>query len=117
MRSRMVEKACAIAAAFLAGAAQAAAQAPIEKTIYSFGGAIGDGAVPTTGVVIGPQGALYGLTGTGGVNTNGIAYALTRTGGGPWTETVLADITGGNAGAPYPSALAARRRAAGKGRV
>src|SRR5580693_221708 len=72
------------------------AQAPGLTTLYSFTGQDGDGASPYAGVVLGPDGSLYGTTGYGGTFGAGVVYQLSPpTSGGAWTESVLYSFTGG----------------------
>ncbi len=66
-----------------------------------------DGAEPNAPVIIGPSGALYGTTTSGGHNA-GIVFKLSppprvcETTLCPWTETILYRFTGGNDGGnPY----------------
>lgn len=66
-----------------------------ETTLYSFHGS--DGSAPNGGVVIGPDGVLYGTTASGGAGTScsggcGTVFALKPPAAslsGDWTETVL----------------------------
>jgi uncharacterized repeat protein (TIGR03803 family) len=79
--------------------------------IYNFTGADGDGALPTAGVVVGKNGALYGTTSAGGSAASatacpasydvifpgcGIVFELTPPAmpGGVWTETILHSFSG-----------------------
>lgn len=63
--------------------------------LYSFAGEPNDGAAPFGGVIIGPDGSLYGMTNAGGQNDGGTVYRLrpSPTACGsficPWQETVL----------------------------
>ena len=72
--------------------------------LYSFG-ADPDGAFPYGGVVIGPDGGLYGTTSHGGQHGQGTVYRLRPSPRGchsvscPWEETVLYSFTGGDDGA------------------
>jgi len=61
------------------------------KTIYSFGSPAYDGISPSTGVILGPQGELYGTTEHGGKWNLGTVYELLppASPGGTWTEVVL----------------------------
>jgi uncharacterized repeat protein (TIGR03803 family) len=77
--------------------------------LYSFPppGQGDDGAIPNAPVVIGPDGALYGTTTTGGHN-QGTVFKLTpparicAASRCPWTETILYRFTGGSDGGnPY----------------
>jgi len=81
-----------------------------EKVIYSFSG--DDGAVPSTTLVRGPRGVLYGATGEGGGAAAcsggcGTVFSLTppSTAAGSWTEAVLYRFTGGSDGSS-PTGLA-----------
>ena len=77
--------------------------------IYTFTGG-NDGALPYAGVVIGPDGSLYGTTTAGGAYDNGTVFNLRPP---PhfcshvlcdWTETVLYSFQGGSDGSqPYGS--------------
>jgi uncharacterized repeat protein (TIGR03803 family) len=62
-----------------------------ETTLWNFGGTATDGQMPAAGVVIGPNGVLYGTTSRGGAHLNGTVFSLSppQSPGGPWTETVL----------------------------
>jgi uncharacterized repeat protein (TIGR03803 family) len=74
-----------------------------EKVLYSFAGP-GDGSVPSSGLLAGKDGVLYGVTGSGGANGYGVVFALTPPAAGQtaWTESVLYSFAGGNDGiAPY----------------
>ena len=59
----------------------------IETILYSFGS--GDGG--PTGVVVGNDGKLYGMTSWGGLYEGGVVYQLSPAPGG-WTETVLYNL-------------------------
>jgi uncharacterized repeat protein (TIGR03803 family) len=61
--------------------------------LHRFTSHIGDAAEPTSGVLIGADGSLYGTTVKGGTWGNGAVYRLTP-GRGQWTETVLYSFTG-----------------------
>ncbi len=89
-----------------------------ETTLYSFTGVNGDGAYPSSSVVVGKNGALYGTTQYGGNATAGPPcsyYGVTGCGtvfqltpptlaGGMWTETVLHNFTGQNGDGAVPMA-------------
>ena len=68
------------------------------------GGPNGTGSWPWSGVVIGPDGALYGTTMSGGSQNDGVVYRLAppptncRAAFCYWTETVLYSFTGGSDG-------------------
>jgi uncharacterized repeat protein (TIGR03803 family) len=71
-----------------------------ETILYNFTGN-SDGGSPQAAVVIGRGGVLYGTTNSGGTGACsggcGTVFALTPpvSPGGPWTETVLHNFTGG----------------------
>ncbi len=58
-------------------------------TLFSFGSPAYDGISPSTGVILGPQGEMYGTTSSGGKWDFGTVYELLPpvSPGGPWTET------------------------------
>jgi uncharacterized repeat protein (TIGR03803 family) len=56
-------------------------------TIYSFNGS--DGSGPQAGLTLDKSGDLYGTTVAGGVYGGGVAFELTPSSDGEWTETVL----------------------------
>ena len=64
-----------------------------ESVLYSFQGpAFGDGANPTAGVLMGGDGALYGVTSSGGIGGFGTVFKLTPPSAGSngqWTEMIL----------------------------
>jgi len=78
--------------ALLAFPAYAAAQppAPVFKTLHSFTGQPGDGALPY-GVIIGSGGVLYGITSSGGSANDGTVYSMTppASAAGSWTYTTI----------------------------
>jgi hypothetical protein len=79
-----------------------------ESVIYNFTGLNGDGGYPSSSVVVGKNGVLYGTTQYGGGSTSaspcssagvsgcGTAFQLTPPSapGGAWTETILHSFTG-----------------------
>jgi uncharacterized repeat protein (TIGR03803 family) len=76
-----------------------------EAVLYNFAGG-GDGIQPSSGVVIGSGGVLYGTTAQGGTGYCtgvgcGTIFSLTppASPGGAWTETVLYSFAGGGDGA------------------
>ncbi len=76
-------------------------------TLYQFGEQ-NDAAVPYAGVVVGPDGSLYGTTFAGGTNHDGAVFNLRPPARfppsifAPWTETVLHSFQGGTDGVnPY----------------
>lgn len=84
------------------------AQTPGFASLYSFQGGADGG--PANGVTLGPNGALYGTTNTGGPNTClgsgffyylcGTLFQLTPARGGEWTKTVIHNFHGGDGAAP-----------------
>ncbi len=79
-----------------------------QKVIYSFSGAA-DGSVPSSGLLVGKDGALYGLTASGGVGGSGVAFKLSPPAAGQtaWTETTLHNFMGTSDGAAPFGTLAA----------
>jgi uncharacterized repeat protein (TIGR03803 family) len=70
-----------------------------EHVLYSFSGS--DGASPLGNLVVDSLGNLYGMTGGGGINGQGVAYKLAPASGSSWTYTVIHAFTGGKDGS-YP---------------
>jgi len=67
--------------------------------LYSFGAdGSGDGTFPQSGVIVGANGTVYGTTGFGGTNNDGIVFSLTKSQNNQWKETILYSFTGGNDG-------------------
>ena len=64
-----------------------------ETVLYNFGNGT-DGVAPN-GLIMDAAGNLYGLTESGGLYGGGIAYELSRSQGGGWTETVLYNFSSG----------------------
>lgn len=66
-----------------------------ESILYSFTGG-SDGLGPSSSLVLGQNGVLYGTATNGGASSNGVVYALTPPAipGGSWTESVLYSFTG-----------------------
>jgi uncharacterized repeat protein (TIGR03803 family) len=62
-----------------------------EGVIWSFGGSSEDGRGPGTGVVVGSDGTLYGVTKLGGSGSVGVVFSLTPPAGAgeDWSEAVL----------------------------
>lgn len=88
------------ASAVLAIAAMAQAQA---VTIYSFPGGSG-GANPSSGVIFGANGSIFGTTPYGGSQGYGTIFELTPNGPN-WTPSVLYSFQGGTDGANPGAAL------------
>jgi len=92
----------------LALALCATAWAASERVLYRFHGT--DGWAPSS-VIVGPDGALYGTTVTGGTNCLGagngcgVVFQLTREAKGTWNETVLHDFAGSDGDFPNGSLL------------
>jgi uncharacterized repeat protein (TIGR03803 family) len=79
-----------------------------QKVLHKFIGPP-DGATPSSGLLLGKDGVLYGVTGTGGTAGDGVVFKLTppASGQGDWAETVLYNFEGGNDGiAPYGTLIA-----------
>ncbi|HEY8098514.1 MAG TPA: choice-of-anchor tandem repeat GloVer-containing protein, partial [Methylobacter sp.] len=74
------------------------------STLYSFGGAPGDGSQPNGALLLASDGKLYGSTNAGGVNNNGTIYQLNTTG----TEKVLHSFSGSDGSNPYGQLIQAR---------
>jgi len=68
--------------------------AQTEIVLYNFLGGPKDGASPS-GLVLDSAGNLYGTTRDGGTSAGGIAFEISPSGGGSWTETILHNFTGG----------------------
>jgi uncharacterized repeat protein (TIGR03803 family) len=71
---------------------------PGENTLYTFSGGA-DGAWPDAGVIVGPDGAFYGVTQYGGANTFGTVFRVAQNSDGTWSETVIYNFTDTNDGA------------------
>jgi uncharacterized repeat protein (TIGR03803 family) len=65
--------------------------------LYAFNPAKGDGTGPG-GLIFGPSGRLYGVTGGGGANGDGTIFEMVQESGGHWGEKVIYSFT-----TPYPS--------------
>jgi hypothetical protein len=78
-----------------------------ETVLYNFTGIDGDGAYPTGGLTLSPNGALYGATSAGGnVPANNVGYGTVfqlispTPSGGAWTEHVLHRFNGTDGSVP-----------------
>jgi uncharacterized repeat protein (TIGR03803 family) len=67
-----------------------------QTILYSFSGS--DGATPTASVILDSTGNIYGTTALGGAFNGGIAFQLTPTTRGPWTESILHSFGSGSDG-------------------
>jgi uncharacterized repeat protein (TIGR03803 family) len=72
-----------------------------EKALYRFNNGQ-QGMSPIGGVVIGPDGNLYGTTYSSGPFSYGVVYQLAHNAGGTWTYNVIYAFQGGNDGG-FPS--------------
>lgn len=81
----------------------------IVTPLYAFHGY--DGANPQLGLILGPDGTLYGTTANGGQNSLGSIYNLRPPATAcvsvscPWSETVLYSFTGSDSGDPTGSLI------------
>jgi uncharacterized repeat protein (TIGR03803 family) len=83
----------------------AVSEASVLSTLYNFRGmGAADGSSPT-GLVLGPNGVLYGATYQGGRGF-GTIYQLTEISPGVWTETMLYEFAGGVDGSSPKGCLA-----------
>jgi uncharacterized repeat protein (TIGR03803 family) len=72
-----------------------------ETLLYAFTGGA-DGGNSYSGLVIGPDGALYGTTAYGGTHRDGTVFRLAMDAAGAWRETVLHNFSdGADGGIPY----------------
>jgi uncharacterized repeat protein (TIGR03803 family) len=73
-------------------------------TLFTFGPGTGGGSQPQSGVVIGPQGQIYGTTPLGGTDGIGLVYELLppQSTGGVWADVVLHSF-GSQGTAAYPA--------------
>ena len=78
-----------------------------QKILFSFSGA--NGSAPSSALLVGKDGALFGLTANGGAAGNGVAFKLTppQSGEAAWTETTLLSFNGTSDGAAPFGTLAA----------
>ena len=77
-----------------------------ETVLLSFDGTDGEG--PYAGLLADGAGDLYGTTGTGGANGDGVVFELTPPAAGQtaWTETVLQSFDGADGAYSYAGLLA-----------
>ncbi|MGA2577093.1 MAG: choice-of-anchor tandem repeat GloVer-containing protein [Bryobacteraceae bacterium] len=71
--------------------------------LYAFTGGA-DGANPRAGVVLNPQGVIFGTTEQGGASGYGTVFSLTPAGGGKYTQSVVYSFTGLAGDGAYPEA-------------
>ncbi len=64
-----------------------------QRTLYTFQ-YHDDGGFPAGGLIIGPQGNLYGTVSGGGSGSGGTVFQMSPAGGGGWTHTTLYDLAG-----------------------
>ncbi len=69
-------------------------------TLHSFTGGA-DGSFPITGLIIDGNENLYGTTENGGSNNSGTVFKLTKSNGGSYSFSTLADLSGGGLGGNY----------------
>jgi uncharacterized repeat protein (TIGR03803 family) len=69
-----------------------------EKVLFNFVGYEYTGWEPMSGLVLDAQGNLYGVTEFGGMPGYGVAYELSRSASGTWSQTILHDFTNGSDG-------------------
>ncbi|MGC1372029.1 MAG: choice-of-anchor tandem repeat GloVer-containing protein [Candidatus Sulfotelmatobacter sp.] len=76
-----------------------------ETILHSFNPNGTDGYFPKSGVILDPEGNLYGTTYNGGSNdgNDGTVYKLSPANGGGWTESILSNL-GGTDGPVNPAA-------------
>ena len=74
----------------------------VETVLYTFKNGP-DGSLPWSPLVFDQAGNLYGVTGYGGRDSDGVAYQLSPTKNGEWTETVLHYFTGNSGGFGFGS--------------
>jgi len=76
-----------------------------ETILYTFcqvGPFCSDGQSPAGGVVFDREGNLYGATGLGGANSNGVVFELSPSQSGEWTEAVLYTFSASGQGGSLP---------------
>jgi uncharacterized repeat protein (TIGR03803 family) len=74
-----------------------------ETILHSFSGKDGDG--PQATVVFDKSGALYGTTGKGGTNGDGVVFKLIPEKDGQWNEMLVHDFDGKNGLNPFASLI------------
>lgn len=82
----------------------AAGGAWVEHVLYTFQ----NNEVPFGGLVLDPDGNLYGTTSGGGISGAGTVFKLTPAATGPWTETVLHSFAPTSTDGAYPHATLLR---------
>jgi uncharacterized repeat protein (TIGR03803 family) len=83
---------------------QSAAGGWTYSVLHRFTSHIGDGAEPTSGILVGENGNLYGTTTKGGTWGNGTVYQMTLT-RGAWSEAILHSFTGNDGDGGIPGCL------------
>jgi uncharacterized repeat protein (TIGR03803 family) len=70
------------------------------KTLHAFSGAVDDGGIPFAGVILGPDGSLFGTTIGGGQAAQGTAFMLSPPAqpDGDWKFRLLTSFVGGKDG-------------------
>ena len=71
-------------------------------TLYRFGAVAGDASYPSSSLIFGADGALYGASATGGGSGQGAVYRLAKTQSG-WAETVIYSFSGADGWSPKGS--------------
>lgn len=71
-----------------------------ETVLHSFG-ASGDGTFLFSGLTLGPEGSLYGITTQGGAHGGGVVFQLSPASGGGWKETILYNFGGNSSDGSY----------------
>jgi uncharacterized repeat protein (TIGR03803 family) len=83
--------------------APVSAQVTGEQVLYSFAGA--NGAGPLSGVIVGPDGVIYGTTVFGGAHGDGCVFSLTPLGSG-YSEQILFNFDGADGAKPAGDVVA-----------
>ena len=94
-----------LAAVSLGAAVSPAAAAPQYSILYQFPGG-GHGINPEAGVILGPDGAVFGTTDSDGIDAGGVVFQLTAPAAGiqAWSQKVLKRFRDGTDGG-YPLGL------------